>query len=72
MASEKDLFPLPNWIARPPKGSHLDVLKGEKLIQVRSDELAPFICCCCQKLLVDEKGFYYFGRNPSDCDFVSF
>ncbi|KAL3116051.1 hypothetical protein niasHT_007351 [Heterodera trifolii] len=56
MASEKDLFPLPNWIARPPKGSHLDVLKGEKLIQ---------------KLLVDEKGFYYFGRNPSDCDFLS-
>uniref|UniRef100_A0A914HAM8 FHA domain-containing protein n=1 Tax=Globodera rostochiensis TaxID=31243 RepID=A0A914HAM8_GLORO len=56
MASEKDLFPLPSWLARPPKGSHLDVLKGEKLMQ---------------KLLIDEKGHYYFGRNPSDCDFLS-
>lgn len=53
--NDKDKFKLPNWIGCPQKGSHLDVVKGPKLIQ---------------KLLIDEKGYYYFGRNPTDCDFV--
>ncbi|CAK5074472.1 unnamed protein product [Meloidogyne enterolobii] len=55
MSSEKDKYKLPEWIGCPPKGTHLDVTKGPKLIQ---------------KLLIDEKGYYYFGRNPTDCDFV--
>ncbi|KAI1722100.1 FHA domain-containing protein [Ditylenchus destructor] len=53
--SEKDRYKLPNWTGRPPHGSHLDVIKGKQLLQ---------------KLLVDEKGVYYFGRNPTLCDFV--
>lgn len=40
---------------KPPVGLHLDVLKGEKLIQ---------------KLMIDEKKCYLFGRNPDLNDFV--
>jgi hypothetical protein len=34
IASEKDKYKLPDWAGRPPKGTHLDVVKGPKLIQV--------------------------------------
>lgn len=40
---------------KPPVGLHLDVLKGEKMIQ---------------KLMIDEKKCYLFGRNPDLNDFV--
>lgn len=40
---------------KPPSGSHLDVVKSDSLIQ---------------KLLIDEKPVYYFGRNPTHCDFI--
>ncbi|CAN8018491.1 unnamed protein product [Ixodes persulcatus] len=40
---------------KPPVGLHLDVLKGDKLIQ---------------KLMIDEKKCYLFGRNPDLNDFV--
>jgi nuclear inhibitor of protein phosphatase 1 len=53
--SEKDKYELPDWVGRPANGCHLDVLKNEDLLQ---------------KLLIDEKGAYYFGRNPTLCDFV--
>uniref|UniRef100_A0A915CLS9 FHA domain-containing protein n=1 Tax=Ditylenchus dipsaci TaxID=166011 RepID=A0A915CLS9_9BILA len=53
--TEKDRFALPGWTGRPPHGCHLDVAKGDRLLQ---------------KLLIDEKGVYYFGRNPTQCDFV--
>nr|CAD7261869.1 unnamed protein product [Timema shepardi] len=39
---------------KPPVGLHLDVLKGDKLIQ---------------KLMIDEKKCYLFGRNPQMNDF---
>uniref|UniRef100_A0A9J2Q705 FHA domain-containing protein n=2 Tax=Ascaris TaxID=6251 RepID=A0A9J2Q705_ASCLU len=48
-------YEIPSWAGRPPNGCHLDVIKGEQLIQ---------------KLMVDEKRAYYFGRNPKLCDFV--
>jgi nuclear inhibitor of protein phosphatase 1 len=34
---------------------HLDVIKGDKVMQ---------------KLMIDEKKFYIFGRNATMCDFV--
>ncbi|XP_011496015.1 PREDICTED: nuclear inhibitor of protein phosphatase 1 isoform X2 [Ceratosolen solmsi marchali] len=47
-------YEVPNWAGKPPIGLHLDVLKGEKLIQ---------------KLMVDEKKCYLFGRNQQLNDF---
>lgn len=40
---------------KPPSGTHLDVLKDDKLIQ---------------KLMIDEKKCYLFGRNAQFCQFV--
>uniref|UniRef100_A0A8C3J4Q9 Nuclear inhibitor of protein phosphatase 1 n=2 Tax=Calidris TaxID=8918 RepID=A0A8C3J4Q9_9CHAR len=40
---------------KPPPGLHLDVVKGDKLIE---------------KLIIDEKKYYLFGRNPDLCDFT--
>ncbi|XP_037577901.1 nuclear inhibitor of protein phosphatase 1 isoform X1 [Dermacentor silvarum] len=48
-------YDVPSWAGKPPVGLHLDVLKGEKLIQ---------------KLMIDEKKCYLFGRNPDLNDFV--
>ncbi|KAL1436001.1 hypothetical protein MTO96_010758 [Rhipicephalus appendiculatus] len=48
-------YEVPSWAGKPPVGLHLDVLKGEKLIQ---------------KLMIDEKKCYLFGRNPDLNDFV--
>jgi len=47
-------YDIPPWAAKPPPGLHLDVMKGEKLVQ---------------KLMVDEKKCYLFGRNPQLNDF---
>ncbi|XP_012288697.1 nuclear inhibitor of protein phosphatase 1 [Orussus abietinus] len=47
-------YEVPNWAGKPPVGLHLDVLKGDKLIQ---------------KLMVDEKKCYLFGRNQQLNDF---
>uniref|UniRef100_A0A8B9R4L3 Nuclear inhibitor of protein phosphatase 1 n=1 Tax=Astyanax mexicanus TaxID=7994 RepID=A0A8B9R4L3_ASTMX len=53
-----------NWTAfnfdcctagKPPPGLHLDVVKGDKLVE---------------KLIIDEKKYYLFGRNPDLCDFT--
>uniref|UniRef100_UPI00358ED23E nuclear inhibitor of protein phosphatase 1 isoform X1 n=2 Tax=Myxine glutinosa TaxID=7769 RepID=UPI00358ED23E len=43
----------PSWAGKPPPGLHLDVMKGDKLIE---------------KLIIDEKKCYLFGRNPDVCD----
>ncbi|XP_030645287.1 nuclear inhibitor of protein phosphatase 1 [Chanos chanos] len=48
-------FECPSWAGKPPPGLHLDVVKGDKLIE---------------KLIIDEKKFYLFGRNPDHCDFT--
>ncbi|KAF7708699.1 protein phosphatase 1, regulatory subunit 8b [Silurus meridionalis] len=48
-------FECPSWAGKPPPGLHLDVVKGDKLIE---------------KLIIDEKKFYLFGRNPDLCDFT--
>ncbi|MCJ8728508.1 hypothetical protein PDJAM_G00005340 [Pangasius djambal] len=48
-------FDCPSWAGKPPPGLHLDVVKGDKLIE---------------KLIIDEKKFYLFGRNPDLCDFT--
>jgi len=50
-----DKFKVPKWTGKPPNGSHLDVSKAGQLIQ---------------KLLIDEKGCYKFGRNAAECDFL--
>ena len=47
-------YEVPNWAGKPPTGLHLDVLKEEKLVQ---------------KLMVDEKKCYLFGRNQELNDF---
>uniref|UniRef100_A0A8C9ES92 Nuclear inhibitor of protein phosphatase 1 n=1 Tax=Pavo cristatus TaxID=9049 RepID=A0A8C9ES92_PAVCR len=49
------LFECPSWAGKPPPGLHLDVVKGDKLIE---------------KLIIDEKKYYLFGRNPDLCDFT--
>lgn len=49
------LFDCPSWAGKPPQGLHLDVVKGDKLVE---------------KLIIDEKKFYLFGRNPDMCDFT--
>uniref|UniRef100_A0A1I7YJP3 FHA domain-containing protein n=1 Tax=Steinernema glaseri TaxID=37863 RepID=A0A1I7YJP3_9BILA len=49
-------FPIPDWAARPPHGFHLDVMKGDQLIQ---------------KVMIDERNVYYFGRNPKLSDIVA-
>lgn len=47
-------YEIPSWAGKPPVGLHLDVLKIDKLIQ---------------KLMIDEKKCYLFGRNPEINDF---
>jgi len=49
-------YEFPTWCGKPPPGTHLDVLKDDKLIE---------------KLLIDEKKYYIFGRNNEMCDFVT-
>uniref|UniRef100_A0A8C4LSB5 Nuclear inhibitor of protein phosphatase 1 n=1 Tax=Equus asinus TaxID=9793 RepID=A0A8C4LSB5_EQUAS len=53
--SNLPLFDCPTWAGKPPPGLHLDVVKGDKLIE---------------KLIIDEKKYYLFGRNPDLCDFT--
>lgn len=48
------LFDVTFRAGKPPVGLHLDVLKGDKLIQ---------------KLMIDEKKCYLFGRNSQMNDF---
>ncbi|KAH3849263.1 nuclear inhibitor of protein phosphatase 1-like [Dreissena polymorpha] len=47
-------FEVPSWAGKPAPGLHLDVTKDGKLIQ---------------KLMIDEKKCYFFGRNKQMCDF---
>jgi nuclear inhibitor of protein phosphatase 1 len=46
-------YDVPKWAGTPAPGLHLDVVKDGKLIQ---------------KLMIDEKKCYLFGRNPNLCD----
>ncbi|XP_043073780.1 protein phosphatase 1, regulatory subunit 8a isoform X2 [Puntigrus tetrazona] len=54
-STDTAVFDCPSWAGKPPPGLHLDVVKGDKLIE---------------KLIIDEKKFYLFGRNPDHCDFT--
>ena len=45
----------PSWAGKPAAGLHLDVTKDSKLVQ---------------KLMIDEKKCYLFGRNPQMNDFT--
>lgn len=47
-------YEIPSWAGKPAAGLHLDVLKDVKLVQ---------------KLMIDEKKCYLFGRNPQMNDF---
>ena len=49
-------YQFPAWCGRAPSGTHLDVMKEDKLVE---------------KLLIDEKKYYLFGRNAEMCDFVT-
>ena len=52
-------FEIPSWAGKPSSGLHLDVLKDK-------DGEVKMI----QKMMVDEKKAYFFGRNPLYCDFT--
>lgn len=52
----KNGFQIPKWAGKPPSGLHLDVMKDTKMIQ---------------KLMIDEKNCYFFGRNKDTVDFVT-
>jgi len=54
MAQAAPSYEPPSWAGKPAPGLHLDVLKDGKLIQ---------------KLMVDDKKCYLFGRNPQMTDF---
>lgn len=47
-------YEIPSWAGKAPTGHHLDVTKDDKLIQ---------------KLMIDEKKCYLFGRNKQLNDF---
>lgn len=47
-------YEVPSWAGKAPTGHHLDVTKDDKLIQ---------------KLMIDEKKCYLFGRNKQLNDF---
>ncbi|XP_077971592.1 nuclear inhibitor of protein phosphatase 1-like [Styela clava] len=49
-------FEVPSWAGKAPTGTHLNVMKGEKLVE---------------KLIIDEKKCYVFGRNSDSCDFIT-
>ncbi|KAI0982562.1 hypothetical protein GJ496_001376 [Pomphorhynchus laevis] len=53
-ATASNNFQIPSWAGKPPNGLHLDVLKEDKMVQ---------------KLMIDEKKCYFFGRNRDLCDF---
>ncbi|CAI5439050.1 unnamed protein product [Caenorhabditis angaria] len=55
VVDEKSKFAIPSWAEKPPNGAHLDVYKGPQLIQ---------------KLMIDDKKAYYFGRNNKQVDFA--
>lgn len=52
----KNGFQIPKWAGKPPSGLHLDVMKDGKMFQ---------------KLMIDEKNCYFFGRNKDTVDFVT-
>ncbi|XP_067032838.1 nuclear inhibitor of protein phosphatase 1-like [Acropora muricata] len=47
-------FEVPSWAGKPPQGLHLDVMKQTSLVE---------------KLIIDQKSYYLFGRNKEVCDF---
>eukprot|EP00096_Caligus_rogercresseyi_P015024 TRINITY_DN7479_c0_g1_i1.p1 TRINITY_DN7479_c0_g1~~TRINITY_DN7479_c0_g1_i1.p1 ORF type:complete len:349 (+),score=107.26 TRINITY_DN7479_c0_g1_i1:44-1090(+) len=47
-------YDIPSWAGKPPTGLHLDVMKETKLVQ---------------KLMIDDKKCYLFGRNSQLNDF---
>ncbi|KXJ21219.1 nuclear inhibitor of protein phosphatase 1 [Exaiptasia diaphana] len=51
---KKGPYEIPSWAGKPPQGLHLDVMKTDKLVE---------------KLIIDEKSCYLFGRNKDTCDF---
>jgi len=53
-AANKKKLTVPSWAGLAPQGTHLNVMKGDKLVE---------------KLIIDEKSCYYFGRNSDSCDF---
>jgi len=55
MTSSSASYEIPSWAGKPATGLHLDVLKDTKLIQ---------------KLMIDEKKCYLFGRNSQMNDFT--
>uniref|UniRef100_A0A8C5P3C7 Nuclear inhibitor of protein phosphatase 1 pseudogene n=1 Tax=Jaculus jaculus TaxID=51337 RepID=A0A8C5P3C7_JACJA len=55
VAAANSASSLPLFDCKPPPGLHLDAVKGDKLIE---------------KLIIDEKKYYLFGRNPDLCDFT--
>ncbi|KAG5668492.1 hypothetical protein PVAND_016431 [Polypedilum vanderplanki] len=47
-------YEVPDWAGKPTSGLHLDIFKDDKFIQ---------------KIMIDEKKCYLFGRNPDLNDF---
>ncbi|CAH3173274.1 unnamed protein product [Porites lobata] len=53
-ATNAPAYEVPNWAGKPPQGLHLDVMKQTTLVE---------------KLIIDQKSCYLFGRNKEACDF---
>ena len=71
----------PRWAGKAAPGLHLDVLKVLVLTVTISKEIIFWQQFCLnilifqegkliQKLMIDEKNYYLFGRNHQTCDFV--
>lgn len=54
MSGDDQPFKVPSWAGKPEAGLHLDVIKNGSVLQ---------------KLLIDEKPCYIFGRAKDLCDF---
>ena len=66
----------PSWAGKASSGLHLDVLKvviSPWYTTMPADRQLNFCCQdakLIQKLMIDEKKCYLFGRNPQMTDFV--
>ena len=62
----------PSWAGKAAPGLHLDVLKVIIMVISIRYSCNPYTQDgkLIQKLMIDEKNFYLFGRNHQTCDFV--
>lgn len=64
-------YEFPSWCAKAPPGTHVDVLKDDKLIEKLLIGKKQSKYSIVWIFYSDEKKFYLFGRNAEMCDFVA-